>query len=558
MQKKRNIEKLVGKDGYSLEAVYQRVAQRTASVEIALGDRVQEVRFYLDTHWKKCVSKAVKEDVIWNVERTSLPVQLQNFSQRAQTIIADFNSRRRKKLWMKRFVLTRLINTEKWSLLMLFFSFAINIVMVVGWSSIDDNYVPVYYYPELTQVMSVLGIAHLVCNSFQLLSYCIDTLSFESNKGPASSERSDVDVLRYIMEFRLIGNHHKTVRPFFNARLAYYSFLVVLSVIGNMYGGYTFCIHLLHVVHHNETLAGLIDAITRQTKPLGAVALMLLLIIYIYSVVAFVFMGEYFDNSAGDYCNNMAQCFLTSIRLGLLNGGGLGEALAFDTATPVYSFTEPAARTFFDVSFYTIIVIIGLNVVFGIIVESFQELRDERNRLTTAMSGGAAMCENGNHGADCFMCGIDHGMFDRDGNGWELHRKHEHNMWHYIAFFIYLDSKQPTEFSDVEYRVAEKMIKNEHDFFPNHAALCLEKHSAGGAGGAGEGASQSLEDRMGLLEQTVQAKFAAVEGMLSQLLLHAVPSARKKQVQKQQAGESFGFGNMFTGSSDEEDTNGFN
>lgn len=38
-------------------------------------------------------------------------------------------------------------------------------------------------------------------------------------------------------------------------------------------------------------------------------------------------------------------------------------------------------RFFFDISFFIIITTIGLNIVFGIIVDGFSELRDERVKL---------------------------------------------------------------------------------------------------------------------------------------------------------------------------------
>ena len=41
-------------------------------------------------------------------------------------------------------------------------------------------------------------------------------------------------------------------------------------------------------------------------------------------------------------------------------------------------FSVSALRLLYDVSFFIIVTTIGLNVVFGIIVDTFSELRDER------------------------------------------------------------------------------------------------------------------------------------------------------------------------------------
>ena len=51
-----------------------------------------------------------------------------------------------------------------------------------------------------------------------------------------------------------------------------------------------------------------------------------------------------------------------------------GEAPDFDARTF-------AARLIFDLSFFIIVTTIGLNIVFGIIVDTFSELREERVSL---------------------------------------------------------------------------------------------------------------------------------------------------------------------------------
>jgi hypothetical protein len=48
----------------------------------------------------------------------------------------------------------------------------------------------------------------------------------------------------------------------------------------------------------------------------------------------------------------------------------------------------------FDVSFFILITIVGLNVVFGIIVDTFSELRKELNTIEDAVKN------------ECFVCSL--------------------------------------------------------------------------------------------------------------------------------------------------------
>jgi len=115
----------------------------------------------------------------------------------------------------------------------------------------------------------------------------------------------------------------------------------------------------------------------------------MVVIIYIYALIAFAFLRKSFDETEdGAFCETSFQCFVTSLRLGLLSGGGLGEALP-----PInFGFDEGGLRTIFDLSFFILITTIGLNVVFGIIVDTFSELRDEKYRIQEVNASFAGTC----------------------------------------------------------------------------------------------------------------------------------------------------------------------
>jgi len=69
-------------------------------------------------------------------------------------------------------------------------------------------------------------------------------------------------------------------------------------------------------------------------------------------------------------------------------GGGIGEALV------IYDFDWKylALRYVFDLSFFIIVIVIGLNVIFGIIVDTFSELRDEKHRIEDDIQNYCFIC----------------------------------------------------------------------------------------------------------------------------------------------------------------------
>ena len=66
------------------------------------------------------------------------------------------------------------------------------------------------------------------------------------------------------------------------------------------------------------------------------------------------------------------------MNLGLRNGGGIGDAIKPVTYSETESYYSKLVYTF---SFHLIVILIMLNIVFGIIIDTFAQLRDEKRRM---------------------------------------------------------------------------------------------------------------------------------------------------------------------------------
>ena len=175
----------------------------------------------------------------------------------------------------------------------------------------------------------------------------------------------------------------------------------------------------------------------------------------VYSLIVFAVLRDHMDPIDGMFCNNMLECFLTSVKYGLLTGGGLGEAIP-EFMDKYQNTGVLFARFAFDITFFVLVTLIGLNVVFGIIVDTFSELRDEKYQIQEAMD------------TECFICGRSSNDLDRksDNGDFRFHVKHEHKMWNFLFFFYHLDQKDATEYDDIEQYIAEQVYTNQYDFYP--------------------------------------------------------------------------------------------
>lgn len=96
-------------------------------------------------------------------------------------------------------------------------------------------------------------------------------------------------------------------------------------------------------------------------------------------------------------------------------GGGIGEVLD----ARQWNDSAYFGRLIFDLTFFVIIIVIMLNIVFGIIVDTFGELRDQRNRIEEDIR------------SRCFICSLESNTFQRKKKalGFTHHITHEHNIW---------------------------------------------------------------------------------------------------------------------------------
>jgi inositol 1,4,5-triphosphate receptor type 1 len=88
--------------------------------------------------------------------------------------------------------------------------------------------------------------------------------------------------------------------------------------------------------------------------------------------------------------------------------------------------------------FFFVVIIIVLNLIFGVIIDTFADLRSEKQQKEEILKN------------TCFICGLDRSAFDNRVTSFEDHVKKEHNMWHYLYFIVLVRVKDSTEFTGPE------------------------------------------------------------------------------------------------------------
>lgn len=136
---------------------------------------------------------------------------------------------------------------------------------------------------------------------------------------------------------------------------------------------------------------------TRNSNQLLLTLCLGLFVVYLFTLIGFFFLTDTFNFSANNgvfqesICMNMLQCYLNSINYGFRSGGGIGDKLQF------ISFGDGKESRYYvewiySFAFFWFINIIFLNIIFGIIIDTFAELRDEKNRMDEDMKNKCYIC----------------------------------------------------------------------------------------------------------------------------------------------------------------------
>lgn len=152
------------------------------------------------------------------------------------------------------------------------------------------------------------------------------------------------------------------------------------------------------------------------------------------------------------------MCIITTLNQGLRNGGGIGDVLRAPSKTEsLYT-----VRVLYDLIFYFVIIVILLNLIFGVIIDTFADLRSEKQHKEDTLRN------------TCFICGLPRSAFDNKSVTFEHHIKKEHNMWNYIYFLVLLNKKDQTEFTGSECYVSRALRERKLEWFPRLRTSSLD------------------------------------------------------------------------------------
>jgi hypothetical protein len=215
--------------------------------------------------------------------------------------------------------------------------------------------------------------------------------------------RQNVDISKETIRRRNLGKTTFSMSEYFHIYLLD-SFLkkttsiqllqhIAFGFMGAFLHPFFHSLHLLTIILMSKTASYVVRSITKNFNQLSVTFILSLFIIYSYSFIIFEnykdrWDGQVNSDGAKKMCYDLWECLFYVTNLGFRNGGGISDSMDVEATANKNGFV---LKTLFDLTFFMFINIISLNIIFGIIIDTFALMRDElqqrrKQHLTKATS----------------------------------------------------------------------------------------------------------------------------------------------------------------------------
>ena len=410
----------------------------TASVEVS-WDGILNRRFFHVPDVCNLLAKSSKDRLVQEIDRSNPENKLIDFLARAQGLYREIKHQEFLTEMGVSLIFSR-TNQDRATNFTFVLAATINTLMVYGYTAKNgDPVMP----DNIVQAVAILNYIQIFVASFTMvLTFAVRSPVIAKGFQESETEYNGIMVLIYTA---------------MDPMTMYYMTYLIIAIMSTVMADYYSCLLLLDIVVKDVTTADVLNAVVQPRVQLGYALLLGLFVCYIFAFYTFLFYR--YDVDSGDlkpFCETLYDCTKFCISYGLQNGGGISDNM----------YHGKDQRLILDLAWFIVVLVVFINIIFGIVIDTFSSLRAEKNAKAMDTT------------ESCFICSIGRVTFDRASDapdGFKNHIMTDHHMWSYLNFIFFLWEQDKDDDDGLEYYVRHKIMKNEITWFPMHKAMCLNQ-----------------------------------------------------------------------------------
>uniref|UniRef100_A0A8C9EW70 Inositol 1,4,5-trisphosphate receptor n=1 Tax=Pavo cristatus TaxID=9049 RepID=A0A8C9EW70_PAVCR len=542
-------------------------AKHTAQIEIVRSDRTMEQIVFPVPSICEFLTKESKLRIYYTTERDEQGSKINDFFMKSEDLFNEMNWQ--KKLRAQPFLYWCARNMSFWSSISFNLAVLMNLLVAffypfkgIRGGTLEPHLSGLLWTAMLISLAIVIalpkphGIRALIASTILRLIFSVGLQPTLFLLGAFNV----CNKIIFLMSF--VGNCGTFTRGYkamiMDVEFLYHLLYLLICALGLFVHEFFYSLLLFDLVYREETLLNVIKSVTRNGRSIILTAVLALILVYLFSIVGYLFFKDDFilevdklpnetllpepgETMTGEFlysdvckagssencssiipsdqliaeemeeenkehtCETLLMCIVTVLSHGLRSGGGVGDVLRKPSKEePLF-----AARVIYDLLFFFMVIIIVLNLIFGVIIDTFADLRSEKQKKEEILK------------TTCFICGLERDKFDNKTVTFEEHIKEEHNMWHYLCFIVLVKVKDSTEYTGPESYVAEMIKERNLDWFPRMRAMSLVSSDS-------EGEQNELRNLQEKLESTMKL-VTNLSGQLSELKDQMTEQRKQKQ-----------------------------
>lgn len=148
---------------------------------------------------------------------------------------------------------------------------------------------------------------------------------------------------------------------------------ILFTAVGMHYSFFLLSLNLMLIINISRTANYVIQSITLHLDQLVLTLVLTLFVIFSFTLIIAQSYTDSIDNDE-NLCSDLNTCYIFTVNWGLRNGGGVADSMKVQPKGSKY-----VGKSVHDVLFFIIVNVIALNIIFGIIIDTFSQLRDEQH-----------------------------------------------------------------------------------------------------------------------------------------------------------------------------------
>jgi len=363
---------------------------------------------------------------------------------------------------------------ELWKNYMQVLAILINILIIISYSTDQGGRLTKPSLDELSEsgtilLIRILGILNIILAfivvGVQLsLRIPYNVQKFRVREQDAKKRFKDSEIYKQehstIRAYnKLHGYYEATKMVLTDSMILYHLLYFIFTILGVAYHPFFFAFCLTYLIVRSPVLINVLKAVYEPRWQIILTLFLLFIVSYFFSIISYVSFNEDYDTSLGNACYSMWSCLIVTIDQTYKNDGAIGGFLPLPFETDGSKLEIFWGRVFFDYLFNLVVAILLIEILSGIIIDKFGELREENEERSR------------DEQSECFICGQGRSDLEKElgYDGFRYHTLFEHNMWDYLFFIGFIKHKRNSyvnDYIELERYVLLKLDNDDNSWMP--------------------------------------------------------------------------------------------